>query len=97
MDLRAIVLHPQDNVATALVDIEAGEGVIASQHHVTAIERIPFGHKIALRSIARGGQVTKYGEPIGCAAHDIAEGAMVHVHNLESQRGRGDLNDARIK
>ena len=95
MDMKAIVLHPEDNVATALADIDAGEVVTASEHRVTAGESIPFGHKIALRRIALGGQVTKYGESIGLAAADIDQGAMVHVHNLESQRGRGDLDDAR--
>lgn len=95
--MKAIVLHPLDNVATALVDIDAGEVVIAPTCRVAAVERIPFGHKIALRRIESGGEVTKYGEPIGRAACDIPEGAMVHVHNLDSQRGRGDRNVAGSK
>jgi len=32
----------------------------------------------------------KYGEPIGIATRDIRSGQHVHVHNLESARGRGD-------
>ena len=54
-------------------------------------EDIPFGHKVALTDIPRGTPVLKYGEQIGLATHDIARGQHVHVHNIESTRGRGDL------
>ncbi len=38
-----------------------------------------------------GDGVIKYGEIIGRATCDIDVGDHVHVHNVESQRGRGDL------
>ncbi len=90
MELNAAFLHPQDNVATALVDIAEGETVQTAGARVVAAEPIPFGHKIALTRIAAGQQVTKYGESIGLAACDVLSGGLVHVHNLASQRGRGD-------
>ena len=34
--------------------------------------------------------VRKYGEIIGLATKDIQQGEYVHVHNIESCRGRGD-------
>ena len=40
------------------------------------------GHKYALRRIASGEDVIKYGQPIGHATSDIAEGEWVHTHNL---------------
>ena len=33
----------------------------------------------------------KYGKSIGNATEDISAGAWVHVHNVESNYGRGDL------
>ena len=51
---------------------------------------IPYGHKIALVPIAAGEQVIKYGLSIGSASTDIQPGDLVHVHNVESNRGRGD-------
>ena len=33
----------------------------------------------------------KYGEEIGVASREISAGNHVHVHNLDSMRGRGDL------
>lgn len=95
MPQRVLVLHPSDNVATALVDLDAGQPVTADRESGTvtvhAQEPIAFGHKLALVPLAPGAPVYKYGEVIGVASADILAGAHVHVHNVESQRGRGDL------
>ena len=40
------------------------------------------GHKYAIRDIAAGENVIKYGYPIGHATEDIRCGAHVHTHNL---------------
>lgn len=87
---KAIILDETDNVATAIVDIAKGETVQAHGLSVEAIEPIPFGHKIALKSLADGEVILKYGESIGLALGMIAKGACVHIHNVDSQRGRGD-------
>jgi altronate dehydratase small subunit len=52
---------------------------------------VPFGHKFALRDIAHGQEVIKYGERIGLATRVIRRGEHVHLHNVEGLRGRGDL------
>lgn len=52
---------------------------------------IPFGHKLALGKIEKRKAVIKYGEEIGRAIEDIDAGQHVHIHNVESLRGRGDL------
>ncbi|MBI3970968.1 MAG: UxaA family hydrolase [Chloroflexi bacterium] len=92
------VINPKDNVATALVDLAPGTRVALDVRDgdkgETALEvraAVPFGHKIALAAIPKGQPVVKYGEVIGLATVDIAPGDHVHVHNVESQRGRGDL------
>jgi len=51
---------------------------------------IADGHKYAVRDIEAGENIVKYGQPIGIASKDILPGQHVHVHNLESDRGRGD-------
>ena len=48
--------------------------------------------QVALRAIAAGQPVIKYGSPIGHATADIQAGAHVHTHNVASSRGRGDLD-----
>ena len=86
----AIILDATDNVATAITDIAEGEAVQAHDRSITTVEPIPFGHKVALKPLADGEVILKYGESIGLALGAIAEGACVHVHNVDSQRGRGD-------
>ena len=58
---------------------------------LTAAEAIPFGFKIALEDIARNAIIRKYGETIGTAGTLIPKGTLVHIHNLEGTRARGDL------
>src|SRR5690349_6525851 len=43
---------------------------------------IPRGHKVALRDLAAGEEVHKYGQLIGVATQAIRVGEHVHVHNL---------------
>lgn len=95
MRRNAIVIKRQDNVATAIKDIPAGESaaVEIDQESVSikVVQEIPSGHKLALRRIGKGEEILKYGTVIGLATQDIQTGEHVHVHNVESTRGRGDL------
>jgi len=75
-----IRLHDQDPVviarATLLPGVEVATGV-------TATQRIPAGHKVAVAPIPVGAPVRRYGQIIGFALAPIAPGEHVHVHNLE--------------
>ena len=64
--MKTLQIHEKDNVAVCLET--AGE--------------IPAGHKIAVRDIAAGDYVIKYGQIIGRATENIARGQWVHSHNL---------------
>ena len=88
----ALVISERDNVATALEPLEPGRVLALGDVSITVSEPVPHGHKISLRAIAKGEPVVKYGSPIGTASVDIAAGAHVHVHNVSSSRGRGDLD-----
>jgi altronate dehydratase small subunit len=93
-EYKAIVMKASDNVATVVEIIEPDTDAIleieGQRVTVRVMERIPFGHKFAVRHIGKGDLVVKYGEPIGVATIDIGAGSYVHVHNVESSRGRGD-------
>ena len=78
----AVIHHEDDNVAIAFRPVAAGEAVVVkSEERVRAAEGVDVGHKIALRFIASGGTVYRYGEPIIEATEAIEAGAWVHVHN----------------
>lgn len=89
---RLIVVSQQDNVGCALAAVAAGVELVAGEGdravRVVARQAIPFGHKVALRPIAAGEDVVRYGHPIGKATAPIVPGDHVHVHNLRSDRGR---------
>lgn len=53
---------------------------------VRALDAVPLGHKIALRPIAHGETVIKYGHDIGRAVEAIHTGGHVHVHNVKTKR-----------
>ena len=89
---RAIMMNSDDTVATALENLEADDTVrivSASQEvveEITVRQAIPFGHKLALKFVAQGEAVSKYGEVIGKASQDIIPGEHVHIHNVKSNR-----------
>ena len=74
-----IRLHDNDAVliarTTLLPGIEVTTGVVTS-------ERIPAGHKVAIRPIATGEEIRRYGQIIGFATQPIRRGEHVHTHNL---------------
>jgi altronate dehydratase small subunit len=83
-------VHEADNVATCLKNLARGETVEAGGQKISAREDVPVFHKIAAAEIKKGELCYKYGQIIGRALNDIHIGEHVHVHNIESTRGRGD-------
>jgi altronate dehydratase small subunit len=84
-----IVINPRDNVAIALEDIAAGARVrLPGGGTLTAVEKIPYSHKVAMVDIDSGQTVYKYGESIGSASAHIGKGSWVHTHNLTEEKGR---------
>lgn len=80
--ISVLQIHPKDNVAVALSSLSKGETPAPLRFPLR--EDIPAGHKIALRDLAEGEQIIKYGSPIGHAAKEIPQGALVHTGNTAS-------------
>jgi len=93
-----VVLNARDNVATALRPLQAGDvlrlGVGERTVEIRLKAQVPFGHKFSLAQLAPGSSIIKYGEVIGTSTETIQPGDYVHVHNVASGRGRGDLAKA---
>ena len=88
------VLHdPRDTVAVVVV-----EGVKAGDHltgwvmdddrmlDLDARQDIPIGHKVALKDMAPGDTVWKYGIDMGKVVAPIVAGEHAHVHNIKTKR-----------
>lgn len=95
----AVVANLKDNVATSVKDLKKGQEFMVDvgdeEISIKLGADVPFGHKFAVRNIEKGADVIKYGEEIGMAIENIKKGGYVHVHNIVSKRGRGDLEVAK--
>lgn len=92
----ALKVQDTDNVATVFETISAGTPLHVLDKKgggfvIEVLNDIPYGHKLAIRDIKAGEPVLKYGEVIGMAPGNIKRGEHVHIHNIDSRRGRGDL------
>ena len=66
--MKNVIINEKDNVGVCL----------------DGTDKIPAGHKYALRDIKTGEYVIKYGEIIGRATSDITKDEWVHTHNVKS-------------
>ena len=82
----AILINESDNVAVCLEDVAEGvdASIMTGKNTITvkATNAVPRGHKIAVRDIAEGQSILKYGEVIGKASKNIRVGNHVHRHNV---------------
>lgn len=83
--VRFIKIHEDDNVLVALESLQEGERLKGTPDgEIAVITPIPLYHKMAVRDIAAGQPIVKYGTPIGYASVDIRKGEHVHVHNIDA-------------
>ncbi len=87
-------IRENDSVAVALAPLSAGTLLSPEETGIpgfslTLADSVPQAHKVALRDIAPGEAVIKYGYPIGTASAKITAGAHVHVHNLATGLSEG--------
>lgn len=87
-------VHPDDDVAVALVDLSPGSvAMLPDGTAVPVAGDIPRGHKLALTDLPPGAAVRKYGVAIGRACEAIVRGSHVHTANLETRlAGLGEFH-----
>ncbi|CAI1018675.1 UxaA family hydrolase [Serratia entomophila] len=85
-----VKIHSQDNVAVALRDLAADEALTLGGLRFRLAQPLARGHKFALRPIAAGEDIIKYGLPIGHALAAIAPGE--HIHSQNAKTNLSDLD-----
>ena len=88
------ILHDaEDTVAVVVVeDVTRGTamtGWVMDDDRTIELEArqdIPIGHKVALRDMAPGDTVVKYGIDMGKVVAPIKAGEHAHVHNIKTKR-----------
>ena len=88
MEINALLMGETDNVVTSMADIPAGSEVVYRRGDeflsLTALEDIPYCHKIAITDIPENGEIIKYDESLGRTSEAVAKGRWVAHHNLFS-------------
>ena len=90
MAVDAVMIREEDNVATSLRGLKAGEassaGLGETLRTMKIGENILCGHKCAVRDILQGEDVGKYGQVIGRATCDILAGghAMSRISRVSA-------------
>ena len=88
------VLHDaKDTVAVVVVegikaDMDLTAWIMDEDRTIAlkARQDIPIGHKVALKDMATGDTVLKYGLDIGKVVAPIKAGEHAHVHNIKTKR-----------
>lgn len=94
MSFAVIHLHPDDNIVVCCRDVRAGETVRAGALELVAAQDVALGHKLAVRPLAAGDKVIKYGTPIGSMTAAVGVGGWVHMHNMKSDYIGAHLRDS---
>ena len=88
-----LVHEKKDTVGVVVVEgLKAGTDMTAvitadnSSFRLKSKMDVPIGHKVALRDLAVGETVIKYGQDIGRVVAPIRKGDHVHTHNLKTKR-----------
>lgn len=87
-------LRESDDVAIAATDLTPGAHAFCGERAIPVRGEIARGHKIALHDVDAGAAVRRYGQVIGFASADIAQGEHVHGHNLEYREFARDFEFA---
>ena len=76
-----IKINSNDNVAVAVNTLAAGSTVTVDGVRIIVRNDIPAGNKFALKDLAEGETVTKYGFPVGHATKAVRQGELVNEQN----------------
>lgn len=94
MSVPQLLVHDNDdNVGVVVVEgLTAGTEMLCvvthdnSDFRLTAKADIPIGHKVALKALASGDTVYKYGADIGVMTGSADVGDHVHTQNCKTKR-----------
>jgi (2R)-sulfolactate sulfo-lyase subunit alpha len=88
-----LVHDRRDNVGVVVVEnLAAGTDAFGvttednSEFRAIINQDVPIGHKVALKDLAVGDTIIKYGQDIGRVVAPIRKGDHVHTHNLKTKR-----------
>ena len=79
-----IKINPADSVVVCLRAFKQGEHIVVDNNEIEVAQDTPVGHKLLIKDTACGGDIIKYGYPIGHALHDLKAGEWINENNLKT-------------
>ena len=79
-----IKINPADSVVVCLRAFKQGEHIIVDNNEIEIAQDTPVGHKLLIKDTAIGGDIIKYGYPIGHALNDLKAGVWINENNLKT-------------
>ena len=77
-------INPADSVVVCLAPKKQGDVIEVDGKQITVNQDTPAGHKILIVDVRQGGNIIKYGYPIGHARQDLKAGDWVNENNLKT-------------
>ncbi|MDD7986395.1 altronate dehydratase family protein [Lentisphaera marina] len=78
-----LILHPKDDLAVALVNLEKGQVIEHGDQSITLLTDVQLKHKFALCDFPKDSIMTQYGVPVGRALCHIKAGEAITTQNTE--------------
>ena len=79
---KLIKVHPDDNVAIALIDLANGDDIEFENATIKVRSDIPAKHKINLQPLGKGDKIFMYGVLVGTAQKDLEKGTLLTTENV---------------
>ncbi len=77
-----IKVHPNDNVAIALVDLSKGDHIEFEDIRLELRSDVPAKHKINLQPLSKGDKIYMYGVLVGTAKKELEKGVQLTTENV---------------
>ncbi|MEH0153118.1 altronate dehydratase family protein [Limibacter armeniacum] len=90
--MKAITIHPDDNLAVALNNLPKDASVSVNGNNYTLQENITLKHKFALEDLAAGDELYMYGLVVGTANRPIQKGTAITTENVTHKAAAYDLD-----
>ncbi|WP_026754660.1 UxaA family hydrolase [Sediminibacter sp. Hel_I_10] len=88
MQNKLIKVNPSDNVAVALINLEAGEVISFENEDIKVMSDVKAKHKIALDTFNDGDKIFMYGVLVGKANQTIKKGDVLTIDNVKHQSAK---------
>lgn len=88
MQKKLIKIHPSDNVAVALINLQSGEIITFENQEIVILSDVKAKHKIALQNFKVEDEIFMYGVLVGKASCIINKGDVLTTENVKHQSAK---------